>query len=129
MFLDVRRATLLALTCCLLLAVAAVPAGADGPAPLAGEFAQVSPSPTPGGEPPLSDEPEEPLGDDGDDSAGNGNGNGNANGAGSSGSDAEADDLPKTGADAGIIGLCGLGLLAMGCGLRLRLRADDGRFA
>ncbi len=111
MAFDLRRATLLALIAgCL----TAAPALAQNTAPLAGQFAQVQATPTPGGEPPLSDEPEEPLGN-GDDQGGGGD-------ADTGGAAApKADDLPKTGADAGLIALFGLGLLTTGCGLRLSL--------
>ncbi len=127
---DARRATLVAfLTACLAAGWAGPARAADGA--LVGQLAQVSPEPTPGGEPPLQEEPDQPLdgrgadgGDDGSDVDGENDG-----GTGDGTANDDRGRLADTGADPLLLALIGLGLLGTGSGLRLRLGADAGRRA
>ncbi len=66
-------------------------------------------------QPPLTADPPEPLRGDDDDTGGGDDGGGER---------ARPSPLPATGAEAGILALLGLGLIASGGGLRLTLGRD-----
>lgn len=79
---------------------------------LLAQIDDATPAPTAEPQPPLTEEPPTDL---------DGNGGGDGGGGDSDRGDT-ADPLPETGLDAGLVAVLGLGLIASGSGLRLKLR-------
>ena len=103
-----------------LLAVLILAAPASAPAAEPALLAQIEDAtPTPAPQPPLSEEPPAPLSGDG------GEEEEPAGGDGEEQPQAE-ESLPETGLEAGLLALLGLGLVASGGGLRLKLRRHAG---
>jgi hypothetical protein len=108
-----RHGTLLAALIASL--VVALPAAAAGrPPQLVAQIAQAQPTPTPGGEPELSDEPPTQLG------GGNKKPKKTTKPA-SQQEKAGSGSLANTGSDAGMLALAGFALLGWGVALRLRV--------
>jgi LPXTG-motif cell wall-anchored protein len=121
-----RAAPLAAVLACALPAPVARAAG-EPPAPLRAQIAQATPTPrlgaeiaqatpTPGGEPPISGTPPVPLATPTPTPTATPTPSATAT---PSASPAGRDALPQTGSDADLLALTGLGLLALGAGLRL----------
>ena len=94
----------------------AAPSAAFADSTLLAQIEDATPTPTAEGQPPLVDDlPEEPADggerDDGD--------------APKPRRAAEPEPLPETGIESGLLALLGLGLIATGSGLRLRLGRSD----
>jgi hypothetical protein len=103
------------------LAFAMPAAAAERPPTLVAQLAQAAPQPTPGEEPPLSDEPPTQLGG-GDEDDGGDDGSQAGKTGGRKAPSATAKPLAETGSQAGMLALAGFALLGWGLALRLRLR-------
>jgi LPXTG-motif cell wall-anchored protein len=106
----------------------ALPATAQAEPPLLlAQIEDATPTPSPEGQPPLSEEPPTELGGGDDEEpeeeaeeAGGGTDGGNRDDEPAAG----GRELPDTGIESGLIALLGIALIASGSGLRLTLRRD-----